>query len=312
MRRITPQFNARVSRRHEEIRRGIAGAKTILETKFCARGAVTSKEKAKTMKSIHKQFRAFTLIELLVVIAIIAILAAMLLPALATAKKKAQRIACLNNLRQTGLATRQWGMDNGEKYPSQVSSAQGGPWGPPAGQAGTLASGFSAGTAGAWGQYIWQGFAVMSNELNTPKILACPAEYDGGRSVATTFASSIPTGQPGVAFNSRNNVSFFIGVDADETQPQMFLYGDHAMGSTGTAAATVTASTAGWQGVFAPNAPGTGTATNGNAAWMDNSQHGKQGNVALSDGSVQGFSISKLREGLKSTGDPNNNRLLFP
>ena len=250
----------------------------------------------------------FTLIELLVVIAIIAILAALLLPALARAKAKAQRVACTNNLKQVGLSFRTWAIDNEGKTPMTVIGAQGG--NQDTGDIGVRVVGANINASHGVSKF----FYTLQNELNTPKILYCPAEWD---SANRTSASTFTVGAVG-QFISDNNCSYFVGIDADETFPQMFQTGDHNMGGNGTS--TTAATTPYGTAVAVGLGPWAATAVG--PSWTA-VQHNKQGNVGLGDGSVQGFATPKLRDALNTSGDTAShtavgampagfNRLQFP
>jgi len=244
------------------------------------------------MRNTRKREKAFTLIELLVIIAVIAILAASLLPALAAAKPKARRLVCSNNLKQVGLAFRTWAIARNGNTPMTVAQAMGGD----AEDVGirTL-SDTQTGSRG-----VSKMFLCLSNELSTPKILFCPAEYENAyRQPAATFAGVAAPGT--VPYTNDLNVSYFIGVDAKETSPQMFLAGDHNVGGDANPPTKAFCAVR-----VTPLMPCVWMGTN----WLSNKgpaftaqQHDQQGNVALADGSVECFSRSQLQDALKKTGD---------
>ena len=216
--------------------------------------------------SKHLLQRGFSLTELVAVIGTAAILAGLLVfvlthgntkkPRISDQRAEAQEITCVNNLKQLGLAFRLWPSGQSDKWPMDVPVKYGG------------TKEFNTGAD------TFRHFQVMSNELSTPRILACPADT---RVAAYNF----------VQFNNQN-VSYFVGLDANEISPQMFLSGD--------------------RNISGPTKPENGILKirpSDKVSWTAEI-HNNVGNILCADGSVQPWSNAGLQKGLQDSGDSTN------
>lgn len=189
---------------------------------------------------------ALTLTEVLIVITALALLAAILLPALAAAKRRASKISCVSQLKMIGVACQVWPSGQDSKYPAQVSVTNGG-----------AMELIATGNVAAY-------FRAMTNELDVPEILICP--QDTKHVSATNFAAL-----------ENSNISYFVGLDAADTQPQTLLSGDDNLIVNGTSVRP---------GILLLH-------TNDSVTWTQD-RHQGSGNILLGDGSVQQTSSADL------------------
>ncbi len=208
------------------------------------------------------QARAFSRVELCATIAALFLLAAVALPVLAQPFSRSQRLQCLNNLRQIGQAYQAWGNDHGDEFPFYVVPSQGGLRGAPE------------------ASRAYYQLAVLSNQLSSPKILACPSD-------SATLAANFGAGPEGLLHGiyQDNAVSYFVSHGRIANGPEL-LSGDRNIFAGGAVGCAYFTSTR----VISPIQLG----------WRGD-VHGSVGNVLMTSGEVLETGTASLRAAAGAT-----------
>ena len=222
---------------------------------------------------------AFTRTELLVVVVALLFAFSVIAPGVVKWKQKARRIQCVSFLKQIGLAHRVFANDHTNAatgtglYTMSVSTNDGG-------------SREFIGTGQAFRHYL-----KMSNELGSAKVLVCWSDRER-------------TARPDFTSLANSNVSYFVGLGADELKPNLLLAGDRQLTND------------------LPRVGGIMTVTTNQTVRWANSIHQGAGNVALADGSVQQSTTAAMNNQIRgvtqspgwepSTALNLTNRLEFP
>jgi prepilin-type N-terminal cleavage/methylation domain-containing protein/prepilin-type processing-associated H-X9-DG protein len=206
-----------------------------------------------------RQPQGLTLVEVIVVLAVIVILFGLMVPASGSRPKvKARRIQCVNNLKNIGLAMRIFSTEH-TNFPMVVPVSQGG----------------ARELTDDAGQ-LWQIYLRLTNELITPKILWCPS--DERRRAAAAFNPSPRASETTPSFGNQH-ISYFLGPNATDDQPQTILAGDRNLTNE--------------TGVLGP---GRHVLVTGSKLGFDDQIHQNAGNILLGDGSVQQLTSGRLRD----------------
>lgn len=205
----------------------------------------------------NRQIAGLTKIDVAVIVGAIALLICIAIPALIRARGKARSICCNCNLKQVDLAFKMWANDHTNSFPMGLPISAGGT--------------FEYTTNGE----TFRHFQIMSNEINAPLILICPQD---SRQVASDFGGGF----------SNSNVSYFVGLLANDDNPEAFLAGDRNIIG----------------GRTLPN--GTTEISTSDAIRWGTDLHNGSGNIALADGSVSQCPSDYLKQALQYTGIATN------